>query len=70
MADFFQFGKITTLHRLTERPLEAMEEELRRFAEKRPIGLIAQQCLAMKTDTSGRNHLRTPARTRTLFLQF
>ena len=40
MADFFQFGNITTLHRLTERPLEAMEEELRQFAEKRPMGLI------------------------------
>ena len=40
MADFFQFGNITTLHRLTERPLEAMEEELRGFAEKRPMGLI------------------------------
>jgi len=40
MADFFQFGKITTLHRLTERPLEAMESELHEFAAKRPIGLI------------------------------
>ena len=40
MADFFQLGNITTLHRLTQRPLDAMEEELRRFAEKRPLGLI------------------------------
>ncbi len=40
MADFFQFGKITTLHRLTDRPLDAMEEELRQFALKRPMGLI------------------------------
>ncbi|MET0066688.1 MAG: glucosyl-3-phosphoglycerate synthase [Candidatus Thiodiazotropha sp.] len=40
MADFFQFGKITTLHRLTERPLDALEAELLAFAQKRPIGLI------------------------------
>ncbi|MEJ2424235.1 MAG: glycosyl transferase [Candidatus Thiodiazotropha sp.] len=40
MADFFQFGKITTLHRLTERPLEELEAELLAFSRKRPIGLI------------------------------
>ncbi|MCU7811422.1 MAG: glycosyl transferase [Candidatus Thiodiazotropha sp. (ex Notomyrtea botanica)] len=40
MADFFQGSNITTLHRLTDRPLEAMEEELSEFAQKRPLGLI------------------------------
>ncbi|MET0028391.1 MAG: glucosyl-3-phosphoglycerate synthase [Candidatus Thiodiazotropha sp.] len=40
MADFFQFGKITTLHRLTERPLDELEAELQAFSKKRPIGLI------------------------------
>ncbi|MCU7843701.1 MAG: glycosyl transferase [Candidatus Thiodiazotropha sp. (ex Monitilora ramsayi)] len=40
MADFYQGSKITTLHRLTERPLEEMERELFEFAQKRPLGLI------------------------------
>ncbi|MEJ2590072.1 MAG: glycosyl transferase [Candidatus Thiodiazotropha sp.] len=40
MADFYQGSKITTLHRLTERPLEAMEQELCEFSVKRPLGLI------------------------------
>ena len=40
MSDFFQHGDITTLHKLTERPLEAMEQELSNFASKKPIGLI------------------------------
>jgi glucosyl-3-phosphoglycerate synthase len=40
MADFFQHGDITTLHKLTERPLEEMEQELTSFASKKPIGLV------------------------------
>jgi glucosyl-3-phosphoglycerate synthase len=40
MADFFQHGDITTLHKLTNRPLEEMEQELASFAAKKPIGLI------------------------------
>ncbi|MBV2090940.1 MAG: glycosyl transferase [Candidatus Thiodiazotropha sp. (ex Ctena orbiculata)] len=40
MADFFQHGDITTLHKLTERRLEEMEQELSSFASKKPIGLI------------------------------
>ncbi|MEW8222655.1 MAG: glucosyl-3-phosphoglycerate synthase [Candidatus Thiodiazotropha taylori] len=40
MADFFQHGDITTLHKLTERPLDEMEQELSSFASKKPIGLI------------------------------
>ena len=40
MADFHQGGDIATLHRLTERPIEALEEELRIFAASRPMGLI------------------------------
>ncbi|MBW9259537.1 MAG: glycosyl transferase [Candidatus Thiodiazotropha sp. (ex. Lucinisca nassula)] len=40
MADFFQHGDITTLHKLTERPLEKMEQELSSFASKKPIGLV------------------------------
>lgn len=40
MADFFQNGEITTLHRLTDRPLDEMERELTEYVQKRPIGLI------------------------------
>ena len=40
MADFFQNGTITTLHKLRERPIEAIEEELKKFGKQRPITLI------------------------------
>lgn len=40
MADFYQNGVITTLHNLTKRPLEDMENELLRFSKHRPIGLV------------------------------
>lgn len=31
MGDFYQHGVITTLHNLTKRPLDELEEELMRF---------------------------------------
>lgn len=40
MADFYQNGIITTLHNLNQRPLEEMEEELRRFSKSRPMCLV------------------------------
>lgn len=40
MADFHQNGIVTTLHNLTDRPVEEMEAELREFAKKRPMALI------------------------------
>ncbi len=40
MSDFHQNGTITTLHNLGNRPLEAMESELIRFAQTRPMALI------------------------------
>jgi glucosyl-3-phosphoglycerate synthase len=40
MADFFQNGDITTLHRLTDRPLEELEQELNDYVQKHPIALI------------------------------
>ncbi len=40
MSDFFQNGRITTLHNLESRTLEMMEEELRYFSNIRPMGLI------------------------------
>ncbi len=40
MADFYQDGVITTLHKLTDRPAEALEAELARFARRNPMTLI------------------------------
>jgi len=40
MGDFYQNGIITTLHNLSQRTLENMEDELREFAKARPMGLI------------------------------
>ncbi|MGA7983325.1 MAG: hypothetical protein WCA32_24255 [Chromatiaceae bacterium] len=40
MADFLQNGIITTLHKLRERPIEALEAELRGFAARRRMALI------------------------------
>ena len=40
MGDFYQNGIITTLHNLSRRPVEALEEELLGFSRKRPLGLI------------------------------
>lgn len=40
MADFYQNGIITTLHNLSKRPTEEIEQELCAFAKKRPMGLI------------------------------
>jgi len=40
MADFHQNGIITTLHNLSDRSVEELEEELVRFSERRPMALI------------------------------
>lgn len=40
MADFHQNGVITTLHNLTDRPLDAIEQDLLNFAEHRPMTLV------------------------------
>ena len=40
MGDFHQNGIVTTLHNLRQRPLEAMEADLIRFQESRPMGLV------------------------------
>ena len=40
MADFYQNGNITTLHRLAERPIEDLEAELARYSRRRPMSLI------------------------------
>jgi glucosyl-3-phosphoglycerate synthase len=40
MADFFQPGVVTTIHRLTTGGLERMESDLARFSTQKPVGLI------------------------------
>jgi glucosyl-3-phosphoglycerate synthase len=40
MADFYQNGVVTTLHNLASRSTEALETELLRFSQKRPMALI------------------------------
>lgn len=40
MSDFFQNGDITTLHKLCRRNIDSLEEELRVFAQERPMALI------------------------------
>ena len=40
MADFYQNGVITTLHNLTDRSHQELEQDLIKFANNRPMGLI------------------------------
>jgi glucosyl-3-phosphoglycerate synthase len=40
MADFYQNGIVTTLHNLSERPVEDLEKELVEFSKRRPMALI------------------------------
>ncbi|HKJ04615.1 MAG TPA: hypothetical protein VJ974_03375 [Geopsychrobacteraceae bacterium] len=40
MSDFYQNGVITTLHNLTDRPLEELESELIKFSKRRPMSLV------------------------------
>lgn len=40
MADFYQNGIVTTLHNLSHRPVEDIENELREFSKKRSMSLI------------------------------
>lgn len=40
MGDFYQNGIITTLHNLSQRPLDELEKELVKFSKVRPMSLI------------------------------
>ena len=40
MADFYQTGVVTTLHRLTPNSIERLEADLERFSRNKPIGLV------------------------------
>ena len=40
MTDFFQNGAIATLHNLTNRSTESLEEELNKWSKERPMSLI------------------------------
>ncbi|MGE9267236.1 MAG: glycosyl transferase, partial [Verrucomicrobiales bacterium] len=40
MADFHQSGVVTTLHNLSDRPVEELEADLCKFGKKNPMALI------------------------------
>jgi glucosyl-3-phosphoglycerate synthase len=40
MADFYQTGVVTTLHRLKPNQIERLEQDLESFSHDRPIGLV------------------------------
>ena len=40
MADFYQTGVVTTLHRLKANHIDLLEHDLERFSRSRPIGLV------------------------------
>ncbi|RKR04239.1 glucosyl-3-phosphoglycerate synthase [Kushneria sinocarnis] len=40
MSDFYQNGIITNFHNLTDRPCEALEQDLKSFSRRRPMGLV------------------------------
>jgi len=40
MADFYQTGTVTTLHRLKPNSIERLEADLEKFSHSRPIGLV------------------------------
>ena len=40
MADFFQTGVVTTLHRLKPNHIERLEADLERFSRTKPVGLV------------------------------
>ena len=40
MADFYQTGVVTTLHRLRDNDISRLEGELQRFSENTAIGLV------------------------------
>jgi len=52
VGDFHQNGKVTTLHNLTQRPIDALERELLAFSRERPLGLVLPSLYS---------ELRTPA---------
>ena len=56
MADFHQNGLITTLHRLGERHIEALEAELRAFGERRSMSLILP-CLYSELEGDALPHI-------------
>ena len=50
MGDFYQNGIVTTLHNLSDRPVEALESELLEFSKHRQMGLILP-CLYSELET-------------------
>ncbi len=56
MTDYFQNGRIATLHNLTDRPIEELEEELNRWRSKRPMTLVLP-CLYSELEGPALGHI-------------
>ena len=62
MADFYQTGVVTTLHRLTPNSIERLEADLEKFSRNKPIGLVLPALYAeFETLAMQRIVSRTPA---------
>lgn len=61
MADFYQSGAVTTLHRLNPNGLARLERELEDFAEQSPIGLVLPALYA-EFETPAMQQIRTELR--------
>ena len=56
MADFYQTGVVTTLHRLTPDNIERLEADLEKFSQNKPIGLVLP-ALYSEFETSAMQHI-------------
>ena len=56
MADFFQNGIITTLHKIGTRSVEDLESEIKRYAKNRPVTLILP-ALYSEFETPAMHHI-------------
>jgi glucosyl-3-phosphoglycerate synthase len=56
MADFYQTGVVTTLHRLTPDNIERLEADLEKFSQNKPIGLVLP-ALYSEFETSAMQHM-------------
>ncbi|MDQ2077709.1 glycosyl transferase [Marinimicrobium sp. ABcell2] len=56
MSDFFQNGRIATLHNLGDRPIEALEAELCEWRDKKPMCLVLP-CLYSELEGPALSHI-------------
>ena len=66
MADFYQTGMVTTLHRLNANGFARLEAELERFSSETAIGLVLPALYSGIRDTGHAAHLRRTLQVRYL----